>query len=708
MPNILPKPTGLTASYTETSTTLTWNAVVGADYYIVNRYSTAISTTTATTFTDTTAGQGTNLVYRIVAAQYKNGLYPSLTLYPGTTLYPAANTAAFDSAPATIMTHNPKKLATPHAITTQTATTLTATWEAVQYASSYTIQYTVNGGSAQSATTSNTTFTITELEPNDQINISIWAVATGYYTSDADVISVVILPRQNTPTIWVASQVKNNVTIKIKSNQAYVTTVLLRDGEEVTTYHTSILNPLFSWTFTDIGLNNSQTYVYTVYNKGDTTHNDSLSASVTVLISWAYSQVERQIAYLNTLKTPFIKLCRLRFLYPNGTTAYALDNNPKNRRSKAFIADGTVNANMQNGQRISATVTIANASSLYDFGINTIWFGQQIALDEGIILPNGQEYWRQTGVFVIDNPSETINPATNTVTYNLVDKWSDLDGTLDGNLEGTYEVPVDTNIFAPIATLLSEDKGNGYDVDNVAPVFTEYFNSKTQDLPDGTSQSMVLSPYTLTVDGDGGTIGEVILGLGGMVNAWVGYDNTGRLRVEPSQDDILDAQKAVLYRFNPNEITLLGMAYTVKKEDLYNDYIVVGEQMDDYSQPGGRAQNLDPRSDTNVNIIGRKTKRESASGYATTQQCVDLAEWRLKRSGVLQKAVSVSCSQMIHIELNYLVEIVRTDKPGSPTERHLIQGFSRPLAYNGQMTINCVSVNDLPIATVTPWPEPEE
>lgn len=174
--------------------------------------------------------------------------------------------------------------------------------------------------------------------------------------------------------------------------------------------------------------------------------------------------------------------------------------------------------------------------------------------------------------------------------------------------------------------------------------------------------------------------------------------------MEPSQDDILDAQKAVLYRFRPEEVTLLGMAYTIKKEDVYNDYIVVGEQMDDYAQPGGRAQNLDPRSDTNVNMIGRKTKRESASGYATVQQCKDLAEWRLKRSGILQKAVSFSCVQMVHIELNSLVEVVRTDKEGSPTERHLIQGYSRPLAHSGPMTISAVSVNDFPIATITQWP----
>ena len=60
---------------------------------------------------------------------------------------------------------------------------------------------------------------------------------------------------------------------------------------------------------------------------------------------------------------------------------------------------------------------------------------------------------------------------------------------------------------------------------------------------------------------------------------------------------------------------------------------------------------------------------------------------------------------MMHIDLNSLVEVVRTDKPGSPVERHLIQGYTRPLAYSGAMTINAVSTADLPVATVTdPWP----
>ena len=415
--------------------------------------------------------------------------------------------------------------------------------------------------------------------------------------------------------------------------------------------------------------------------------------------------IARTQAYMATLRQPFQKLCRLRFLQPDGSTAFSLDNNPKNRRSGAFIADGSIATNLQNGKRRTATVMLSNLDSSFDYNVNTVWFGTEIAIDEGLILPDGEEYYIQQGVFLIENPTESIKPGDRVVTYNLVDKWANLDGTLFGNLESTYEVPSGTNIFQPINAILALDKGNGQPVDRVTPIYTEYYNSKSQALPDGSTAAITNAPYTLRVDSDNGTYADVILGLAGMVNAWIGYDQTGALRIDPSQDDILDTNKPVLWQFSMDMVTFLGADYTVKNTEVYNDYIVIGELLDDNSQPAGRATNLDPRSDTNVQTIGRKTFRMSAPGFATDQQCQDLAVWKLKRSSALQKAITISCSQIFHIEENSLVSIVRTDKPGSPIERHLVMGFTRPLVATGEMQINAVSVQDFVTATVTSWPE---
>lgn len=413
------------------------------------------------------------------------------------------------------------------------------------------------------------------------------------------------------------------------------------------------------------------------------------------------TEEQKYLDYLNMLKRPFTKLCRLRFLNPDGSTAFAVDNNAHNRHSGAFVDEGSISVNLQNGQRRTAEVKLLNLDAAFDYNVNNLWFGTEIAIDEGLVLSDGSDYYIQQGVFLIETPVESVEPNNRSITYNLVDKWANLDGTLFGNLEGTYECAVNTNIFQPISALLAEDRGNGYPLDRVKPIFTEYYNDKTQELPDGSTVSMVLTPYTLTVDGENGTKADVILGFGEMLNAWVGYDSAGALRLDPSQDDISDKDKPVLFQFSQEETQLLGMTYTIKNTEVYNDYIVIGEMMDDYSQPKGRAENFDGASDTNIKLIGRKTVRYSAAGYATDTQCRDLAVWKLKRATVLQKAVSISCTQIMHISENSLVSIVRTDKEGSPVEKHLIQGFTRPLSYNGAMTINCISVNDGIDITVT-------
>ena len=418
-----------------------------------------------------------------------------------------------------------------------------------------------------------------------------------------------------------------------------------------------------------------------------------------------WTEQQKIADYLAQLSKPFAKLCRLRFLQPDGSTAFALDNNPLNKRSGAFIQSGNITVNLQNGSRRTADVTLSNLDGEFDYNVNKIWFGQEIAIDEGLVLSNGEDYYIQQGVFAVESPQEEFLPGQKTAKYPLVDKWANLDGRLFGNLESTYQVDVGTNIFAPVSALLQETRGNGTPIDRIMPIFTEYYNNKTQKLPDGTSVGLNVSPYTLLVDSESGTVADVISGLAGMVNAWVGYDRTGALRFDPSQDDISDADKPVLWRFSPESVTFFGATYTAKNTEVYNDYIVLGEAIDGYAQPAGRAQNLDPSSDTNVYRIGRKTKRESAAGYYTATQCQDLAAWKLKRATALQKSVDIRCSQIFHINENELVEITRTDKNGSPTERHLVMGFTRPLTSTGEMTINAVSVVDCPVATLTTWPD---
>ena len=406
--------------------------------------------------------------------------------------------------------------------------------------------------------------------------------------------------------------------------------------------------------------------------------------------------------YLSALSTDFTKIARLEFLNPNGTVAFVLDNNYKNNRSGAFIQDGSLSVNLQNGSRRSANVTLVNTNGEYDFNVNNLWFGTMVRLQMGLLLQDGSEYLIPQGVFYIKDPEESFLPNQRTIQLNLVDKWSMINGTLGGNLDGIYEVPVNTNIFESIDGLLKDAQGNGNVFDNTPAIYTSFYNNKTQTLPDGSTASLVQTPYTARFDSFGQTYADVILELNGMLAGWIGYDATGALRLDPSQDDILDISKPILWTFSPSEKQFLGATYSIKNSDVKNEIIRVGQALDDgYAQVGAKAQNFDPSSDTNINIIGRKTDRQEQPNYYTNDICASLAEFELKRNTILKKSVTIMSTQMFHLSENNLVVIKRIDKKGKPFERHLINGFTIPLGQTGEMTINATSVSDFPIATVT-------
>lgn len=403
--------------------------------------------------------------------------------------------------------------------------------------------------------------------------------------------------------------------------------------------------------------------------------------------------------YLETLNTDYTKLAKLDFLNPDGSTAFTVDNGAKGARRGAMLQEGTISCNFQNGMRRTAAVVLDNTDEEYSYNVNKLWFGQNIRLSEGLILPDGTEFYLPQGVFAVKDPTEALRPGQKTATLQLVDKWAYLDGSLFGNLDGIYEVPYGANIYAAISSILQLDRGNGMPVDAAMPIFTNYYNGKTQTLTDGTTANLTDTPYTLRVDSDEGTYADVILGLNDMLVGVIGYDVNGQLRLEPSQDDLEDRDKEVLWRFLPTKKQLLGATYTVMNSQVYNDIIVQGETQDNYAQPYGRAQNTNPQSELSIyGALGIRTRRMSAAGYATDRVCRDRAAWELKRNCILKKSVTIESGQIFHIQENRLVTIRRTDKPGEPEERHLVTGFTRPIGQTGAMTINATSVEDYTVS----------
>lgn len=433
------------------------------------------------------------------------------------------------------------------------------------------------------------------------------------------------------------------------------------------------------------------------------------------------NQSERYLRYLDALLNPFQKLTKLEFLQPDNSVAFFLSNangyrrgyNPK-YQSSALVQQGTLSVSFQNGARRKASITLSDIDNAFEYNVNNIWFGQKIRLSMGLVLPDGTDFYLPQMVGLIKNPQSVLSENQKTVTFPLVDKWANLDGSLFGKLTDTYTAKQSTAEYAVYMAIANLLKTSIYDhkltddinamIDNIAPIFTNYYDGKNYAVLDGDGSqtrtaSMTEIPFDISENG-GSNFAQLLLQFNDVLAGIIGYDQTGALRLEPSQTDINDIEKPVLWQFTQRNSTLSQISETIKNDEVYNDVIIVGGGNTD-GDIWGRASNDDPNSDTSISAIGLKTYRETKANYFNTKQCTALAEYYLKRKTILQKSVNITSSQMFHLVENQLVSVQRTDKPHNPTERHLINSFSLPIGETGAMTINATSVADIPNFTVT-------
>ena len=336
----------------------------------------------------------------------------------------------------------------------------------------------------------------------------------------------------------------------------------------------------------------------------------------------------------------------------------------------------------------------------------------------GVVLPNGTPYYFPQGVFVISDPQTKWSPGERTVTYSLLDKWAMLDGTLGGRMSYALQIDSPTNnrpnVFSLMSKLLAFDKYTLADLpigvtdktlqlDPTSPRFTNYYNGFTvqQTYSDGTTETVPFTAltYDLTI-GNGSTIANGIDELNKLLASWYGYDATGRFFVDPSQDDLNDTQKPLLYNFTTSDPKFFSLSETQKTGELYNNVVVCG-QGSTYSNYYGRAYNADPASETNIYKAGLKTLWQNESNLSSEKQCKDLAAFLLRQKTNLSSSVTIRCGQFFHFRENACVTVQRDDLPGHPIKRYLVTGYTLPLGDAGEMSLTCSSVSDNNFAITT-------
>lgn len=406
------------------------------------------------------------------------------------------------------------------------------------------------------------------------------------------------------------------------------------------------------------------------------------------------TDIEKYYEYINKLKGNFSPAIKIQWLNKDGSVQKEITND-------YIDMSGTLSVNMNNGSRRTCDIKVDNTNGEFPIDISSVWYNQKIKIWTGLYLDDGTPYYFPQGVFYITSATETNTPTGRTVTLQCTDKWAFLDGSLYGYLDGIYIVPLGTNIYDAITKLLQTSRFTGQNViesgepienavDSSAPMLSSYYINKTYNDGD-TTYNAIETPYEIRME-YGKTYADILLEFATILGAYIYYDVDGRLTIEPTQDDISDASKPILWTFTPDEQEFLSEDSTHDFQTFYNDVIVVGYILNGH-QAIGRAQNTNLSSQTCIQMNGLKTKEPyQDTAYYTDEQCNELAAYYLKQLTIKQRSVTITSSPIYHLRENRLVDCIR---PYTYVEEPLlVSGFSIPIGTTGSMTINATSVNE--------------
>jgi hypothetical protein len=336
---------------------------------------------------------------------------------------------------------------------------------------------------------------------------------------------------------------------------------------------------------------------------------------------------------------------------------------------------------LKNGARRTVTFNLQNASLtegagnyVPDIRNNYLAPRTPFRLFLGLADEDENIYYVLQGVFLLQDPIVISNYAESIVTITGIDSFGLYDGTLGGETEATYVIPVGTNLYTAVAGVLNVQKYP------YAPLLDPQFMT-------------VVTPYTITY-ATGSNLGDILVELAGINSANIFCDIQGRFVYE---EDTSDLTKGSIWDFSTEENTYQGATNTYMYSLLFNSVVVIGANINnvDGDTYTATATNTDLTSNTSVGNLGyTRTKTVTDNTIATNADCLNRANYELKKSIGQECDITIPCIPVYHLDVDQVITI--TDPSlNYNMERFLITGFTLPFNFGGQMSITAVSAIDI-------------
>ena len=362
------------------------------------------------------------------------------------------------------------------------------------------------------------------------------------------------------------------------------------------------------------------------------------------------------------------------------------------------LPSGSLEKKNESGQSRSTSITLKNEKVLtttgYKNGIpikqtsylwtptpnkGNLWTYNKIKVVSGLVLKD-KVYEVEEGVFVLHDPSMQVNNAEHTISMQCYDKFALLDGTIDGKGDMDYEIPLNTDLFQALESMLRLERRPGVPFDLKPLIFPiKYKNEKT--------------PYTIKKTSES-SIGEIIKDLVLMISCDVRYDDSGNMVITDSLADLDYHNRKISWNYSPNEFK--NPSITLKRSQIKNKVTVVGSNINGIMCKG-EAVNDNPASNYNINSsFGIKSIKITDDLIYTPMLCKERARYELKKYAQNYATINFTSNYIPHLEPGDIVRWTY-DPWGIEQEELLVNTISLPYDGKSLMSLSCTNLKELPL-----------
>lgn len=380
------------------------------------------------------------------------------------------------------------------------------------------------------------------------------------------------------------------------------------------------------------------------------------------------------IEYLDSLKYPMTKL----------SYRYILLTNEESERmdiTDYVIPSGSLEVSYQQGVRRSFSLSLINNDNLFFPAFDKlIWIGTKVKVIAMSTCVTGEVFENNLGIFLLYNPSIGHSNGQKIISFQCIDKFGALNGTVGGKLNGTYEVPANTLLKNVVLDILQSK--NGKQFRDMKPLILDKKLSNYR------------IPYTVSIN-ISSTFGDLLVELANQAGADIFYDINGYLNIIRGLTETQENLEAPLWHFEYGNHTYFGGNYSQNWSSVINTVIVHGVSKETQAPISAIAINENPYSPSCVDAIGSFVMYIEDSNIYSKALAEARAKYELQKRNKLAANVTIQTEFLLHLDVDKFITITDSFYNIS-NEKFIITGLSIPLSSQESMSLVCVNSKDLP------------